>query len=373
MNVDFIDLFGIIGVPSELLYSLLDRGESTHLRKTCKALYATGNQYLLEDRVASLFARIYDLESFPYFSLAFQPRCCRSSHFVGVYSVRRDWKNFFYLEESLQHDAIVLKTTLISLKRLGIDISAVDFFKSLHLSPSADISYETLLHTSLPSIKDTDWVAYGLSLLFPYGEPYVQDQEIVALTVQKAAQAVSLMNVELRTNKTFIRRLALLNGEILQYLPEYKGDFEVALQCVQQYPLALKDVAEEFLRNETIVFEAGSRSHIAFQFADPSLKDNDAFMARLVRVNGLTLKEGSLRIRANEEIAHDAVTQNGTALQYVEESLKENPKIFNAALENNLLSIRFVPHMVRETEKIKRRASFSHRIRKPQQDGLLFH
>ena len=142
-----------------------------------------------------------------------------------------------------------------------------------------------------------------------------------------------------------------------------------AQELVMDYGLHLKDLPDEFKKDELIVLQAiqldpkqiemldldfEHKTREAFFYADDSLKNNREFVLKAVGVNGSSIEYANEEFKKDKEIALKAVSSREYRFSYclIDESLQNDREIVEAAVKNDGAVWRHLPDNFKKDKEI---------------------
>ncbi|CAE7942494.1 unnamed protein product [Symbiodinium sp. KB8] len=126
-----------------------------------------------------------------------------------------------------------------------------------------------------------------------------EDFDVAATAIGLDWRAGEWVSDGLRSDAHFMKRAVLLNGLVLQLVPENVRQHATVLRAVHQNGLALQFAGEELRADQRVVREAIAQNAMALQFASEVL-------------------------RARRDVVLMAVVRNGHALQFASEDLQQD-------------------------------------------------
>ncbi|CAE6920617.1 unnamed protein product [Symbiodinium sp. CCMP2592] len=126
-----------------------------------------------------------------------------------------------------------------------------------------------------------------------------EDVDVAATAIGLDWRAGEYVSPGLRSNSQFVKSAVLLNGLVLQLVPENVRQHATVLRAVQQNGLALQFAGEELRADQRVVREAILQNAMALEFASEVL-------------------------RTRRDVVLMAVVRNGHALQFASEDLQQD-------------------------------------------------
>ncbi|CAE7224423.1 unnamed protein product, partial [Symbiodinium necroappetens] len=126
-----------------------------------------------------------------------------------------------------------------------------------------------------------------------------EDVDVAATAIGLDWRAGEWVSDGLRSDAHFMKRAVLLNGLVLQLVPENVRQHATVLRAVHQNGLSLQFAGEELRADQRVVREAIAQNAMALQFASEVL-------------------------RARRDVVLMAVVRNGHALQFASEDLQQD-------------------------------------------------
>lgn len=196
-----------------------------------------------------------------------------------------------------------------------------------------------------------------------------KDPEIVKISINQNGLAIQYAHDNFKLNLEYVLDAVKQNGLALQFVGHvFKADRKVVLEAVRSSGMSLKLVIDDFKKDREIVKTAVLQDPRALQFADITLKSDQAFMLELVKVipfyycliygdkdtrrnkefvlaaieqYPIALKETSPLLKRDPEVVLKALRADGLTLQYVGPNLKKDPKIVAEAVKQNPDSLQY--------------------------------
>lgn len=165
-------------------------------------------------------------------------------------------------------------------------------------------------------------------------------------------------DVEFRQNRELVRQSISYYGNALEYVPEYRDDYDIVKSAVSSNPSALTYASDRLKDNFEIVLSAVSsqknkniyweldlpyaRSHGGLAEASFRLRSNREIVRKSVEISGTTLKFASTELRNDKDIVLSAIKQNGYAVRFASDDLRKNQEIIDAVIESNPAAIVYI-------------------------------
>jgi len=152
---------------------------------------------------------------------------------------------------------------------------------------------------------------------------------------------------------------------------------EILLRVERKIPDAISSLPDCFLLDHKLIFKASMLSPLQFQYADESLKQDEIFVRRLLKVNPSILQFAAPSLRNNSVFMEHATYINRDALQYgdpkilnnklfmkkmialdsknyvfASNRLREMPEFAAMAFSDNGLLLAFAPDKVKDDKKL---------------------
>ena len=192
-------------------------------------------------------------------------------------------------------------------------------------------------------------------------EEFKNDKEIVLKAIEDDASALEYASEKLKHDKNFLFEAVELNGNVLKYIiEELQNDKTFVLKAVELNGYALEYASEEYKNDEEVVLTAvkptnkhtyeymrneDTRNEDTFKYASIELRNNKAFVLKVIDKNGLALKYASEELQKDEEVIEKAIQSNEIASDEAAEKFKIRLEkrqriIYDGIFEDTLRSIR---------------------------------
>jgi hypothetical protein len=116
--------------------------------------------------------------------------------------------------------------------------------------------------------------------------------------------------------------------------PQYKGDKEIVLLCVEKFGLALQFAAYHLRRDEEVCLKAITQNGRALEFCSPDIQRNKDFIMRAVKLNGSALQYADKSLKASKEVVMEALKTAGYVLEYASPKLKADREVVLQAMKS---------------------------------------
>jgi len=157
---------------------------------------------------------------------------------------------------------------------------------------------------------------------------------------------------ELSDRSTVLARVAA-EGLLLQYArEEFRDDYEVASQAIEQTGLALKFASAALRGDRGLVKAAVSRTWIALEYASDVLRGDREIVLIAIAQCGLALKDASVELQADEDVVQQAISIDGGALAYASQEIRSNREFVLTAIDQNPKALEFASEELRGSLEI---------------------
>ncbi len=144
--------------------------------------------------------------------------------------------------------------------------------------------------------------------------------------------------VELLKDRNLVRWLAAYDYAAAEYLDFNNSTKDEIIELLSINGLVLQYLSSECRQDREIVNVAIHQNPLAFEFADLSLRDNDDFASKAIKLHLANYTYISERLKDSYELAYQTVATNGLAVQLLNDKFQQDCKIRELAAQNSYLT-----------------------------------
>lgn len=172
---------------------------------------------------------------------------------------------------------------------------------------------------------------------------------------KKNPQAISSLPECFKLNHELILKAAIIDPTQFQYAaPTLKEDENFVRRMLKVSPQILPFASPKLRADQDFMERATYISRTALQYADPNMMDNRLFMKKMIKIDSKNYMFASGRLREVPEFAEMAFSDNGLLLEYAPSKIKNDKRLVTIALKSNSSAFEFASeNLKKDPELIK--------------------
>lgn len=157
-----------------------------------------------------------------------------------------------------------------------------------------------------------------------------------------------------RLNRDLILRTSLVDPKQFQYADESLKQDEIFVnRILKVYPEVLKYAAPNLRKSKRFMENATYLQRDSLKFADQSLQDNKIFMTKMVTIDSRNYLFCSKRLKSNKNIAEIAFSDNGLLIEEAPDDIRSDLKLAKVAIKANSWAFDFIAKDLQKNKELK--------------------
>ncbi len=253
LSSDFIQVLGNPnGCPTQTIFKYVDPSSLMRLRKTCKTLKTSVDDYVSREVLTDLATMVLTLSEDKIFLLERMPESLKTNRHFMTCAVQGNGIAYIYADKTLKLDLLIAKTALLSAHWFCPEqIAPIVKILPEEIRKRKDMEFliETTIHPSLRYLSRHN----EDKRRFHYGDPkelfrhatWTDDRDTVLLAVQLNGKALCLASKKLQADKEVVLTAVRNDGEALPFASvQLRTDEEVVHAVVQKKVDETTDTSE---------------------------------------------------------------------------------------------------------------------------------
>jgi hypothetical protein len=135
-----------------------------------------------------------------------------------------------------------------------------------------------------------------------------------------------------------------------------KEDENFVRRLLKVSPEILQFASSKLLSDQDFMEHASYLDRNALQYSSPKLLDNKLFMRKMISIDSKNYAFASMRLKEDKEFARIAFLDNGLMLANAPEEIRSDKKLVKIAIKSNSSAIEFAADKLKEDKELKKMA-----------------